>query len=87
MFAPSYSASSSETERKSFTTPKPDKRDDARPTNRASQNVDDNDVYAKKKFVEKSLGKSQKLKIIGFVLTKETFGARVELSEEQVPML
>lgn len=34
--------------------------------------------------MQKSLGKCHKLKIIGFVFTKETLGARVELSGDQL---
>ncbi len=47
---------------------------------------DANYAYAKKKNVQNSLGKCQKLKVIGFVFTKETFGARIELSPEQVEL-
>ena len=33
-----------------------------------------------------SLGKCQKLKVFGFVFSKETFGARVQLSDEQLDL-
>jgi predicted kinase len=39
--------------------------------------------YARKRQVQDSLGGVQSLKITGFFFTKDTFGARVELSEDQ----
>lgn len=47
---------------------------------------DDVDPYCKNKKVTRSLGTCQKLKVIGFVMTKETFGARVALSSQQLEL-
>lgn len=40
--------------------------------------------FATNKKVQANLGKVQNLKIIGFFFTKETFGCRVELTDEQL---
>ena len=43
--------------------------------------------YMSKNQLQESLGQVQKLKIIGYYLTKETFGCRIELNEGKFPKL
>ena len=54
---------------------------------RNGRHNDDVMSYASRKEVKDSLGLVSKLKITGFVITEKTFGARVELNDDQLSLL